>query len=465
MRYLRILGLTIAFDMLAIWTCADEPLRFYGEPDAIREAKKFVGHEGEVLDALFLPDGSLATAGADGTLRLWDYATGKERQIIARQSQPIMRLMFIPQRGELLSFSADGPISAWQLPAPKRSWGPEQAVGEPNSSSGDQQTAWASATPDEQAEWLVLDYGTPIKVSEIQVFETYNPGAIERITAFLPDGKEVDAWVSEAVEGEAKPAVGAANQPADEVGASRPWAVDEPVQRIKLYLNSPKVEGWNEIDAVGLVDAQGETHWAKTAAASSTYAEHRENRRLVQERERPRLVPPPQFDIPAESVQVTNVDDSAEGKQSYGGTGFAEQFKRPAEAKYVAAIELFGSRYGMLQPPDEDFRVYLLDGDNRVIKELSFPYAMFDRGEECWVVLGVDDVEVPEQFGVAIDFNAHQTKGVYLGKDESVAKTHSYVGTPKSGFKPVEGQFDWMIRVRLIEQPRTPDAKGLRGKI
>ena len=52
-------------------------------------------------------------------------------------------------------------------------------------------------------------------------------------------------------------------------------------------------------------------------------------------------------------------------------------------------------------------------------------------------------------FGIALDFNAHQTKGVYLGKDESVADSHSLVGTPKTGFKPASEKFDWMVRVHV----------------
>lgn len=452
MRRLYIASLAVAASFVPSLAGAQAP-RFHSKSTAVNEARKFVGHEGEVLDAVFLPDGGLATAGADGTVRLWDYATGKERQTIVRQSEPITRLTLNQQRGELLSFSADGTITAWQLPRPGRPWGPEQATGAPDSSTGDQQTAWASATQDDQLEWLMVEYDKPIKATEIRVFETFNPGAISRITAFTPEGKEFDAWTAEAAVGKKL-----GKDAGSALGSPRPLQLDFPVERIKLYIDSPDVAGWNEIDAVGLVDESGETHWAKSAAASSTYAEQRDGRWRV---DPSLLLPiPPTFEIPAGSVEVTNVDDTAEGKQSYGGTGFAEQFERPADAKYVAAIELFGSRYGMPQPPDEDFKVYLLDGDNRVIKELAFPYAMFDRGNERWVTLGLDDVEVPEKFGVAVDFNAHQSKGVYLGKDESVAKSHSFVGTPKAGFKSVEGEHDWMIRVHLVKKPRTAKPKA-----
>lgn len=48
---------------------------------------------------------------------------------------------------------------------------------------------------------------------------------------------------------------------------------DFDLSRIRVYLNSPRVAGWNEIDAVGLLDETGKTHWATSATASSTYAD------------------------------------------------------------------------------------------------------------------------------------------------------------------------------------------------
>ena len=43
--------------------------------------------------------------------------------------------------------------------------------------------------------------------------------------------------------------------------------------RSRSYIESTRVKGWNEIDAVGLVDAQGNRQWAQKATASSTYAD------------------------------------------------------------------------------------------------------------------------------------------------------------------------------------------------
>src|SRR5688572_24719696 len=78
----------------------------------------------------------------------------------------------------------------------KRPWGPEQATGAPNTAvAGDHETAWASATPDGQDEWLLLDYGDPVKqVNAVLVHETYNPGAVNRITAVDDGGRETELW-------------------------------------------------------------------------------------------------------------------------------------------------------------------------------------------------------------------------------------------------------------------------------
>ncbi len=42
--------------------------------------------------------------------------------------------------------------------------------------------------------------------------------------------------------------------------------------RVKIYIDSPSVPGWNEIDAVGIRDKNKKMHWAVAAEASSTYA-------------------------------------------------------------------------------------------------------------------------------------------------------------------------------------------------
>jgi hypothetical protein len=146
---------------------------------------------------------------------------------------------------------------------PKRAWGPEQATGEPDTQmAGDLETAWASLTEDASDEWLMLEYAEPIVPKEIHVYETFNPGAVIKATAFRLDGSEVEVWKGK------DPSAG------KDIGVSvLPVKNGFKTARIKLYIDSKNVPGWNEIDAVGLKDDKGKMFWATAAAASSTYAQ------------------------------------------------------------------------------------------------------------------------------------------------------------------------------------------------
>lgn len=44
------------------------------------------------------------------------------------------------------------------------------------------------------------------------------------------------------------------------------------ITRVKLELDTAKVPGWNEIDAVALVDGAGVVSWAATATTSSVWS-------------------------------------------------------------------------------------------------------------------------------------------------------------------------------------------------
>ena len=128
------------------------------------------------------------------------------------------------------------------------------------------------------------------------------------------------------------------------------------------------------------------------------------------------------------------------GRRSIAGSGHAVKFQRPGGGKYLMAIEIFASRYGYPQAPDEDFHVYLLDENQQLIQAYPFPYATIQRGEERWYTLSMPAVKVPRQFYVALSFNPHSTKGVYLGFDSNVQQSHSYTGRPTTGFQKSTGK-------------------------
>jgi hypothetical protein len=148
----------------------------------------------------------------------------------------------------------------------KRAWGPEQVTGEPDTPvPGDMPTAWASLTPDAQDEWLLLDYAEPISLTAVKIYETYNPGAVNRIAVFADNGKEVEVWSGK------DPAPQDSDRSVTDISLTVPFRT----KRVKLFIDSRHVPGWNEIDAVGLVDTSGKIHWAVAAEASSTYAAQR----------------------------------------------------------------------------------------------------------------------------------------------------------------------------------------------
>lgn len=149
----------------------------------------------------------------------------------------------------------------------KRPWGPEQLIGEPDTKeAGDYQTAWASKSQDDQDEWLLLEYDAPLVASTVSIYETHNPGAVTKISAFGLDGHEEEIWT-----GRDNPAQGTVF--INQKNFPRPFKTN----RLKIYLDSKSIAGWNEIDAVGLSDRAGKIHWATNAEASSTYASKSSN--------------------------------------------------------------------------------------------------------------------------------------------------------------------------------------------
>jgi hypothetical protein len=149
------------------------------------------------------------------------------------------------------------PVKKVEAPA----WAAAQAAGPPDAGVGDDPKAWASLQADAGAEWLELRYEKAVHVARVVIHENENPGAIARVVAFDAAGGEVVLW--EGVEP-------ARQKPAKfEVKPARTARTD----RLRIELDTTRVPGWNEIDAVQLVGADGSTQWAVAATASSSYAD------------------------------------------------------------------------------------------------------------------------------------------------------------------------------------------------
>jgi hypothetical protein len=149
-------------------------------------------------------------------------------------------------------------------PVVKRAFGPEQATGPPDTPlAGDCNTAWASLGADNQDEWLLLEYAEPVLPAAVLIYETFNPGAVHRVTAFRLSGEEVEVW-----KGKDPTPVGS-----DRGISEIPLKMDFKTNRLRIHIHSTAVPGWNEIDAVGLRGPSGKILWATAAEASSTYAQ------------------------------------------------------------------------------------------------------------------------------------------------------------------------------------------------
>lgn len=117
----------------------------------------------------------------------------------------------------------------------------QQIAGAPNvyPNYGDNANSWSSATPDGQREYIIAAIGAFDTFNVINIFETFNPGAID--TVYI---NQLGTWVpvytatASAAPAKARILTIAFAKPAN------------PYSTIRIALNSPAVTGYNSIDAV-----------------------------------------------------------------------------------------------------------------------------------------------------------------------------------------------------------------------
>jgi speckle-type POZ protein len=127
------------------------------------------------------------------------------------------------------------------------SWSAMQATGAPNTypNYGDLVTAWASLTSDGHREFIELSYSQPQIINEIWVYETYNPGAIDSVyVRYTGSSNWVLVWDTTA----------AALPPVSIIRKIKFSLTPLPVDAVRISLNSVAVSGWNEIDAVAILN-------------------------------------------------------------------------------------------------------------------------------------------------------------------------------------------------------------------
>ena len=202
-------------------------------------------------------------AAARATRDLWERGTPVEKDT----AEDLMA------RAEHRAFQSLLTDALSSTPPPKRSreilrraagmkgsaWGVVQLTGAPDVPvPGDHSAAWASLEEDMGEVTVDLDYATAVRVDAVRIHETFNPGAVARVYAKDPGGRWDLMWEGRAETRESIRWF--------EPSASTSYATIS----IRLVLDTDRVPGWNEIDAVELV-GDGRRQWATGATATSTY--------------------------------------------------------------------------------------------------------------------------------------------------------------------------------------------------
>ncbi|MDL5049443.1 hypothetical protein QQ054_25845 [Oscillatoria amoena NRMC-F 0135] len=162
--------------------------------------------------------------------------------------EPINGIPFRQYADSVIDFSSE-----WN-PSPGN-WSSSRALGkedvykagdkESSYGYGDNVNAWSPATEDGQREYLVFGFDTVQTIKIIEVYETWYPGAID--TVYIRSA-ETQRW--EIVY--SKPALTNLPDSARIFKLFLPLETTYLVDAIRLAINSPEVEGWNEIDAVAI---------------------------------------------------------------------------------------------------------------------------------------------------------------------------------------------------------------------
>ncbi|MCW5802072.1 MAG: hypothetical protein KIT31_06770 [Deltaproteobacteria bacterium] len=124
-------------------------------------------------------------------------------------------------------------------------WSAKQVLGPPNvyPAYGDNDKAWASLGADDRDEFIEVGFAHAGSISGVEVVETYNPGAIDQVELITATGRRIDVPVGTAP---------AASPNTSQRRTFRIRCTREKIVSVRIHLDSQRVSGWNELDAIGV---------------------------------------------------------------------------------------------------------------------------------------------------------------------------------------------------------------------
>lgn len=147
-----------------------------------------------------------------------------------------------------------GPDAQWASSAVASSeyrspdYAPRQAAGAPDVRlASDSAKAWATKTADAGEEWLEVTFAQAVIARGVRVIQSYNPGAIVSLDVISDSGVGATIWVGPDRNRYPGGLIGVLEAA---VPAGFP-----PVRKVRVILDTRRVPGWNEIDAVQLLTA------------------------------------------------------------------------------------------------------------------------------------------------------------------------------------------------------------------
>jgi len=222
-----------------------------GTPKAVRPETDPCLPAGLEISALEGPAGSIVLRRAlvcndhrHGRISDGEYATQvaaldaelKGKRIVKHRPQPEVSDQLIVWASSVLDFSSQYSEGAWSA---------SEVLGAPNvyPDYGDNNKAWASHGADDRDEWIEVGFERDERVSGVEVYETFNPGAVDKIELITTKNRRIEVSIP-------------SDAPSPGTSVKRLFDVrctQEPIRSVRVHLDSQRVSGWNELDAIGIV--------------------------------------------------------------------------------------------------------------------------------------------------------------------------------------------------------------------